>query len=121
MIANGIGGGAINQYALNDGPAAPYKTTTGRIAAATPSAMGLGVFVVPGQSLAGNHGVTAYTPANAANCLNLNIDDGVIYRLQDPMLGATGTAGSYVSRLADKLDHIHSILSKLRSDEGSGS
>lgn len=101
----GGGSGPLNLYGLNDYSETVYKTTAGRTTATAPAAdaAGLGVILVGGQSQAANHGVSNYTPTNAANCLQINIYDGVVYRLVDPVLGATGSAGSYIGRLCDKL------------------
>jgi hypothetical protein len=98
------GSGSHNLYALNDYGQGSYNTTAGRTTATAPAAgASTGVFIVVGQSQAGNHGVSNYGPTNAANCLQINIHDGIVYRLTDPALGATGSAGSYIGRLCDKL------------------
>jgi hypothetical protein len=98
------GSGSYHLYTLNDYGQTPYTTTAGKTTATAPaSGASTGVFIVAGQSQAGNHGVSNFTPSNAANCLQINIYDGVVYRLADPALGATGTAGSYIGRLCDKL------------------
>ena len=82
-----------------------YTTTTGRTAES--AAIGSGektlVAIVAGQSLAGNHGVSLYNPTNAALVQNLNIPNNTLYRLVDPVLGASGTDGSFIGRLGDKL------------------
>jgi hypothetical protein len=99
----GGGSGSFNLYTLNDYATSQFQNITGRVVAAAPAAAGTGVFILAGQSLIANEGVTTYTPTNTAACLNLNIYDGVVYQLKDPTLGTTGTAGSYIGRLCDKL------------------
>jgi hypothetical protein len=60
------------------------------------------VVAIGGQSLAANQSGAPYRPRNA-NCFNYNISDQAIYRLTDPVLGATGSQGSYIGRLCDRL------------------
>jgi len=64
-----------------------------------------GVFLVLGQSLADSSVNATYSPVNATKVDNINIWDGGCYRLVDPMLGPSGSAGfgSLFTRLADKL------------------
>ena len=60
------------------------------------------VFIAAGQSLICNHGITRYIPHNI-KVENGNIYDGYLYRMVDPVLGPTGTDGSFLGRLGDKL------------------
>src|SRR5437868_5276157 len=60
------------------------------------------LLVIIGQSMGANNTTTLYAATNArAHCLNPN--DGAIYPLADPVLGASGTLGGFSGRLADKL------------------
>lgn len=93
----------IDPYAIKEYVLDGNQTTSGKTAASLPAGPRVGVFLVAGQSLAGNHGGSAYTPSNASSCLNLNIYNGSLYRLADPVLGCSGAAGSFLGRLADKL------------------
>lgn len=82
-----------------------YANTSGRTstsAALSPGEKTL-VAIAMGQSLAANFGVSLYTPTNAAKVQNLHIPNNTLYRLVDPVLGASGTAGSWLGRLGDKL------------------
>lgn len=82
-----------------------YSTTAGRTstsAALTPGEITL-IAIVDGQSLAGNFGVTPYTPTNSTKVQNLHIPNNTLYHCADPVLGATGVDGSYIGRLGDKL------------------
>lgn len=65
-----------------------------------------GVFVVGGQSNAGNSVDTAYTPTNATKVDNLSIYDGGTYAAKDPLLGCQNVRsafGNVFGRVADKL------------------
>jgi hypothetical protein len=114
-LAHGqFGGGAptIDLYTLNDNVnqlagnaiAAPYTSTSGKTSKSSSITGGekTGVFIVAGQSLAGNHGQSLYTPSNGKAHL-LNVYNGVVYDSPDPLMGASGSAGSWVSRFSDKL------------------
>ncbi len=97
----------MDPFVLTDYNAYPtYSTTAGRTttsAALTPGERTLIVIGPVGQSLAGNFGVTPYTPTNSTKVQNLHIPNNTLYRCVDPVLGATGTDGSYIGRLGDKL------------------
>ncbi len=62
-----------------------------------------GVFIATGQSLFANNGESAYTPTNAAKAQQIDIYDGVVYQIKDPVIGASAGAGSMISMIADKL------------------
>lgn len=69
-----------------------------------------GVFVTIGQSRIANNsaaGATPYTVSNPSKCLNLNPYDGAYYVANDPVLGASASAGfnnaGWHGRLCDKL------------------
>src|SRR5262249_33648378 len=57
------------------------------------------VFLIAGQSNAGNHG--RFTAQN--NVFNFNPFDGQLYQAADPLLGATGSDGSPWCPLGDRL------------------
>src|SRR5262249_2400134 len=57
------------------------------------------VFLIAGQSNAGNHG--RFTAQN--NVFNFNPFDGQLYQAADPLLGATGSDGSLWCPLGDRL------------------
>lgn len=101
-------GGSIDQYALYDNVSlgeAGYNTEGGRTSA-TPAIVGgekTGVFILLGQSLAANNGVSNFTPTNPTKCHQINPYTGNCFRLIDPALGPSGGAGSIVGRIADKL------------------
>lgn len=62
-----------------------------------------GVFIVAGQSLAGNHNGSLSSPASTA-VQNLNPFTDVLYRMKDEMIGASGTgAGCFIPYLGDAL------------------
>lgn len=61
-----------------------------------------GVFICIGQSSSGNFGVTPQTPHNGA-VYTVNLYDGIVYTAKDPILGCSGTAGSYWCLIADAL------------------
>jgi hypothetical protein len=101
------GGSPVTQsmYALNEWYSTPgYQDTTGRTteSAALVGGENTGIYIVLGQSLVANNGVSLYNPG-VAKVQQLNPYDGIVYRIQDPILGASGTAGSMVSRLAGEL------------------
>jgi hypothetical protein len=60
-----------------------------------------GVFLIMGQSNAGNHGAERYQPTREVYALNfMNMK---CYRATDPLPGASGEGGSVWSRLGDRL------------------
>ena len=59
------------------------------------------VFLIIGQSNAGNHGQSRY--AAIEDVFNFNPFDGLCYHASDPLLGATGDDGSPWCRLGDEL------------------
>ena len=59
------------------------------------------VILILGQSNSTNEGRGRYIPEGPV--LNFNYIDGHCYLAQDPLLGASGTGGSFASRLGDKL------------------
>lgn len=72
------------------------RTWTGRI----------GTFITDGQSLGSNSCDATYVPVNVGKVHNLNLLDGGIYALADPMLGTdvgAGRLGNMFTRVADKL------------------
>jgi len=62
---------------------------------------GTPIVLVIGQSNAANEGMGRHTPGTGV--YNWNYIDGKYYVAADPLLGATGTEGSFVSRLGDCL------------------
>lgn len=60
-----------------------------------------GVFLILGQSNAGNHGAERYQAAKEV--YTLNFMDMRCYRANDPLPGASGDGGSVWSRLGDRL------------------
>lgn len=60
-----------------------------------------GVFLIMGQSNAGNHGAERYQPTHEV--YTLNFMDMKCYRASDPLPGASGEGGSVWSRLGDRL------------------
>jgi hypothetical protein len=59
------------------------------------------IFLTLGQSNAANESELAFQPGDGV--FNFSFFDSKCYVAQDPLLGATGTAGSVWSRLGDKL------------------
>lgn len=102
----GAGTATSNFYGVYDsGPFPGFSDITGRTQVAVSLADGVPtlIFITAGQSIISNYNQTPYTPINPTKVLNFNIYNGLIYRLQDPVLGAGGTGGSYLGRLGDKL------------------
>jgi hypothetical protein len=103
---------ASNPYAIyenapqNGGGAevAGFSNTSGRTSTTTLLTSGETTLIqlLVGDSTAANSGVSAYSPVNTKN-ENLNPYNGLNYRYADPYLGASGGAGSYPGRTADKL------------------
>lgn len=62
-----------------------------------------GVFIMCGQSMAGNYCPTPYVPKHLQNIFNLCAYDGLITAGQDPLRGTSGRRGNYQTRLADRL------------------
>ncbi len=95
-----------NIYALHDeySTFAPTTSVSGRTQIA-PFALASSdaCFIVWGQSIDANWGVSLYTPTNADKVLQINPYDGLIYRLVDPVLGAGLNLGSWLGRAGDKL------------------
>lgn len=85
-------------------PDTPFVDTSGRVRVPPLSSQTTLTLLVAGQSLAANNGdTTTYQPAQTAQVLNLNPYDGLVYQLRDPVLGTSGTMGSWISRLGDLL------------------
>jgi Carbohydrate esterase, sialic acid-specific acetylesterase len=64
-------------------------------------------FIAAGQSNIANNCQHHYAPRNAAKVQNLNpFEHRGLYRMADPMLGATGKLGSWLGRLGDKLINV---------------
>lgn len=89
----------------------PYGTVgsgfwdvTGRteVSAALTPGQDTGIYLCVGHSIQANQGGTPYTPVNS-NAHQLNIKDGKVYRIKDPVLGQSGTAGGYMSKFADRM------------------
>lgn len=100
---------AVDNLAMYDYPAQyggvypSYTSTAGRtsVPVGTPDA-NTGVFIVAGQSLAGNHNGSVTNPASTA-VQNLH-PSGVIYQMKGEMLGASGSgAGVFIPYLGDLL------------------
>jgi hypothetical protein len=102
----GAGGLITNsQYSLTEYFSTPgYQDTTGRTTESAALVGGQSTAIIPilGQSLVANNGVSNFNPG-AALVQQINPYDGVVYRAQDPILGASGTAGSMVSRIGNDL------------------
>lgn len=105
----GMGGPtvSVDQYALTETLGPGYADTTGRTtatAAITGGEKTLLLFAA-GQSRITNAlpGVTAYTPSNATKVHQVNIYNTTLYQMKDPVLGATGSSGSYLGKLGDAL------------------
>lgn len=85
----------------------PYTDTTGRVRRpdSVSGSETTGIFVVIGDSMAGNHhGTPLYTPVNASKVDQLNIYDGLAYNAIDPLIGCTGSSACNIfTRVADKL------------------
>jgi hypothetical protein len=106
----GFGGGApntVSPYSITEYFGfSGFNNTVGRItvSAALTAGEKTAIIFVPGQSNATNVMPTAYVPANAAKCNQINIYDGLVYQMRDPVLGAVGAiAGTWMSRLCDSL------------------
>jgi hypothetical protein len=107
------GGSADDPYVFGETPLQPRggnRDLTGKTISDPRLVAGetTGVFVVFGQSNAGNCGNTNYTPTNSTKVDNLNIYDGGTYRGADPLLGCQNIAGvagtgNMFTRMADKL------------------
>jgi hypothetical protein len=100
-------GGLIttSQYNLTEYYSTPgYQDTTGRTTESAALVGGQTTAIIPilGQSLVANNGASNYNPG-AALVQQINPYDGIVYRAQDPVLGASGTTGGMVSRIADDL------------------
>lgn len=80
-----------------------FKETTGRreVACSQITDPRTAIFLTLGQSNAANESELAFQPGEGV--YNFNFFDSKCYVAQDPLLGATGTAGSVWSRLGDKL------------------
>lgn len=80
-----------------------FKDTTGRRQVDCGQFTGprTAIFLTLGQSNAANESELAFQPGEGV--YNFNFFDSTCYVAQDPLLGATGTAGSAWSRLGDKL------------------
>lgn len=94
----------VDPFAITEFISPGYSDITGRteVSAALVPGEKTGVFIVPGQSLAANFGVTPYTPTST-KVQNLNLYDGKVYQMKDPALGADNIHGGYVGRLGQKL------------------
>lgn len=94
-----------SQYAITEvrdhGPG--LSDTTGKTSASSALTPGekTAIAIVAGQSLSANQGASLYTPTNAAKCQQLNIYDGALYRAVDPVLGAGGATGTWMTRWCD--------------------
>jgi hypothetical protein len=92
----------------NAGLAAAFTNTSGYTLAkgtgtCSPASSGTKVIVVLGQSLFSNSTNDSYSVANPTKNLNFNIFDGNCYGSQYTLLGATGTGGNVLARMADHL------------------
>jgi len=94
----------IDLYGITEHGLAGHADTSGRteVSAALDPEENTAVILVAGQSLATNAGETPYTPSSS-KVQQINIYDGLVYELVDPVLGASSTSGSWISRLGDKL------------------
>lgn len=105
-----------NTYGLYDTPSLGTPgnwDTTGKFSIPSSVINGTtGVFVTIGQSRISNQSsspATQYVPTNSVKCLNLNPYDGQIYKLIDPVLGASVVASNSLfsigwhGQLCDKL------------------
>lgn len=94
----------VDLYGITEHGLSGYSDTTGRtsVSAALSGDESTAIFLVIGQSLATNAGVTTYDPAHS-KVQQINPYDGNVYEMKDPVLGASSTSGSWISRLAHKL------------------
>lgn len=101
---------AIDPFAISDytsavgGLFSSYSSTSGRtsVSVGTPDA-NTGVFIVAGQSIAGNHSGNLHSPTSTA-VQNINPFTGVIYQMKNEMLGASGSGmGCFIPYLGDLL------------------
>ena len=60
------------------------------------------VIILIGQSNIANYNNAPYDPLSN-KILNFNIDDGKCYLASDPILGASGSGGSFATRMSEKL------------------
>lgn len=101
----------INQpdpYTMRDltpyGKGNGYSSTAGKSSASLPTSGTRILMYVTGQSNAGNpSGASAYTPANPNSLFNINIFDGTVVKLTDPVIGADGPGACFFTRVADAL------------------
>jgi hypothetical protein len=79
-----------------------FRDTSGKVRTPCPNAdPSTAVMLIAGQSNAGNHGDTKFTPGPGV--YNLNLYDGACYLAADPLLGTTGTQGNFATQLGDNL------------------
>lgn len=97
---------SVDKYNLPDSTGAGYSTTAGRVGASSSITGGekTGLIFAAGQSRISNQPTTTpYTPTNTTKVHQINIYDGLVYQMIDPVLGAGGSSGSYLSKLGDAL------------------
>lgn len=97
---------AVNQFSFSEPTGVGYSNTTGRTTASSTITGGekTGLIFAAGQSRITNQPTTtAYTPTNDTKVHQINIYDGLVYKMKDPVLGAGGSEGSYLSKLGDSL------------------
>jgi hypothetical protein len=80
------------------------SSTAGRTLSTTLLQSGQSTFImlVVGDSISANSGPSIYTATHTLT-ENFNIYDGLCYRYQDPVLGASTGSGSYPAMIIDKL------------------
>lgn len=98
---------AIDQYLIPEQSGAGYANTSGRTsatAAITGGEKTLLIFAAGQSRITNALTATPYTPTNAAKVQQINVyEASAVYRLIDPVLGASGSMGSYLGKLGDAL------------------